>query len=80
MVRMHLRTARVAKGLSQEELGRLLGMGSGGQSYVSLVEGCRKNPGRQIARRLSEILGHPDTYLLDEGLEVIADDQTTSPS
>lgn len=51
-----LRTLRAASGLSQEAFSRRLGVS---QSYLSLLEGCRRPPSVRVRARVAVGLGIP---------------------
>lgn len=63
--RWNLIKAREAAALSQEDLARLVGTQQG---YISQLETCERNPGRQLAKQIARILNCDDSYLFDEGL------------
>lgn len=66
--RMNLIRAREDAGLSQEDLAELVGSQQG---YISQLENCERNPGRQLAKQIAGILKCDDSYLFDEGIEPV---------
>ncbi|MDB4896317.1 MAG: Helix-turn-helix domain [Firmicutes bacterium] len=77
-VRMNLRLAREAKGLSQGGLANLLDTT---QPYISQIETCQRNPGRSLGKRIAKILtGNPnkDGFLFDEGVTELEVDHATA--
>lgn len=51
-----IRETRKAKGLTQKELGNLLGLGESGESRVNRYESGKQNPTVETLQKIAEVL------------------------